>query len=497
MEPENPHQAVAHATNAEDTRQQVHNALAAQLFAQLPRSALASIGFACLTLFVVSEAAIGSRLHWWFGSVVLVSATRLGLAWQYARRAPGRESIWLRTHVSLTLISGITWACLLLTHEAAAHSPAAIYTTLALIGMSAGAITTMAYYAIAYIAFISPPLIGFTAWALMGVQPAQPALAFATIAAFGLLVAAVRRFENALKNTLALGIERQGLLQRLESDHAVLRKTQDVLVREQEVAAHVMESIVEPLASKACGLKTYVQPLHRFDGDVLLHGMSGTGSFRILLGDATGHGLSAAFAAIPAAQTFRAMNRKRFACEVLIEELNGNLHWLLPRDLFLAAALIELSPNSDGSCKATIWNGGLDDLLIVREDSQLDRIPSRNLSLGILAPEAFEAQVENIALAAGDRVYAYSDGLTESKNAAGEGYGRQRLETTLLAAPNASDRLEYALAQQRAFVGDSPLTDDLTLIEIQTDAIARHIQRYVAASSKGDRPHQELGAQLG
>jgi len=497
MEPENPNQAVARAAGSADTQQQLHSELTAQLFAHLPRSALAAIGIAALTLLVVSQDAIGSRLSWWFGSVTLVSGLRLWLARQYGRKPGTRPKRWLRSYVLLTLVSGGAWSCLLLTHDAAAHSPSTVYTAVVLIGMCAGAITTMAHYAIAYIAFITPPLIGFTAWALLGLQPAQPALALATIAAFGLLVTASYRFEHAFRQTLESGIERQQLLQRLENDHAKLREAQEILLHEEEVAAYVMNSIMEPPGREDGGLKAHVQPLHRFDGDVLLNDISGKGTFRLFLGDATGHGLAAAIAVIPAAQTFRAMNRKNLDCELLIRELNGNIYRLFPRNIFLAATLIELAPRSDDGCDARIWNGGLDDLIVVREDGRLDRIRSRNLALGILEPEAFEPQFENIALARGDRLYAYSDGLTESENSAGEGFGRSRLEATLLTAPDPSARLEHVLTQQRAFIGNTALTDDLTLIELQPDAIARRIRQAVGAASQIDLPGQALGSRAG
>jgi serine phosphatase RsbU (regulator of sigma subunit) len=268
-------------------------------------------------------------------------------------------------------------------------------------------------------------------------------------------------------------------------------------LHEEEVAAYVMNSVMEPPGREDGGLKAYVQPLNRFDGDVLLNDICGKGSFRLFLGDATGHGLAAAIAVIPAAQTFRAMNRKNLDCELLIRELNANIYRLFPRNIFLAATLIELAPRPDDGCDARIWNGGLDDLIVVREDGSLDRIRSRNLSLGILEPEGFEPQFENIVLAQGDRLYAYSDGLTESENSTGEGFGRARLEATLLAAPDPSARLEHVLTQQRAFVGNTALTDDLTLIEVQTEVIARRIRRTIDAASDVDLPRQALGSGVG
>ena len=87
--------------------------------------------------------------------------------------------------------------------------------------------------------------------------------------------------------------------------------------------------------------------------------------------------------------------------------------------------------------------------------------------LGIVPDEQYREK--RVQLEPGDRLCFYTDGLVEARNGMGEGYGTERLEAAFAAhgALAAGPLAERLLADQRAFRGDVPLGDDVTLVVIE------------------------------
>ncbi len=82
-------------------------------------------------------------------------------------------------------------------------------------------------------------------------------------------------------------------------------------------------------------------------------------------------------------------------------------------------------------------------------------------ALGIFERQDFGA--EQVQLGAGDRLFIYSDGLEDVKNARGEFYGSQRLIESFL---QDDATLEKIIGQIEQFMGDEAQYDDLTLLVV-------------------------------
>ncbi|MGH9535742.1 MAG: PP2C family protein-serine/threonine phosphatase, partial [Terriglobales bacterium] len=89
------------------------------------------------------------------------------------------------------------------------------------------------------------------------------------------------------------------------------------------------------------------------------------------------------------------------------------------------------------------------------------------LPLGMLPDQRYE-EVE-LALAPGDVLALVSDGVTESFNAAGEEYGRQRLEAVLRAtrAAAAAEILAAVFADLDRFAAGAAQGDDRTVVVLK------------------------------
>ncbi|MGP3427036.1 SpoIIE family protein phosphatase, partial [Escherichia coli] len=132
------------------------------------------------------------------------------------------------------------------------------------------------------------------------------------------------------------------------------------LLNEQEVAKVVYENITNSNCLKDPALSTIHYGTHVFNGDVILAAYKPNGGLHILLGDFTGHGLSAAIGALPLADIFFDWTRKGFLMRQIIPEINARLKGILPSNMFCSAAFIDIKVNNKS---IEVWNGGLPDLL--------------------------------------------------------------------------------------------------------------------------------------
>ena len=90
--------------------------------------------------------------------------------------------------------------------------------------------------------------------------------------------------------------------------------------------------------------------------------------------------------------------------------------------------------------------------------------------LGIVEGAPFGVS-DAVVLAPGDVLLGYTDGMNEAAGADGELYGEERLEASLrrhVAAGGTAQAIVDGLwADLMAFVGETPLQDDVTLLVVK------------------------------
>jgi len=95
------------------------------------------------------------------------------------------------------------------------------------------------------------------------------------------------------------------------------------------------------------------------------------------------------------------------------------------------------------------------------------RLETGGLVLGLFEHAAFDE--ETVTLSPGDFIVAFSDGVTEAFDVAGEEYSDARLLESIARhrgkAPQ--DLIAALLADVKAFAGEATQNDDLTLVTVQ------------------------------
>lgn len=257
-------------------------------------------------------------------------------------------------------------------------------------------------------------------------------------------------------------------MERMRRLQATVLKQRDELARhhghllnEQRVAKAVFDQVAHSGCLGAPNIRYLQSPYALFNGDLLLAASSPGGDLHVLLGDFTGHGLPAAVGAMPLADVFYGMTAKGYGLTETLREMNAKLKRILPPDMFCCATLISLSVNRR---MVEVWNGGMPDGYLLRNNGERVLLSSKALPLGILAPERFDPKTQAFPIEQGDRIFLLSDGVIETTNDREMLFGVERLEA-VLASNQDRDRLFEDIRQAlQAFHGET--RDDVSMVQV-------------------------------
>jgi sigma-B regulation protein RsbU (phosphoserine phosphatase) len=114
----------------------------------------------------------------------------------------------------------------------------------------------------------------------------------------------------------------------------------------------------------------------------------------------------------------------------------------------------------------TYCNAGHDNPFLFSANPEPNRLDKGGVVLGFVPQYPYEE--ETIALAPGDRLVIYSDGVTEAKNEADEEFGEERLQQVILENKNlsANELTNKIISTVMKFAGSVPQGDDITVVVV-------------------------------
>jgi sigma-B regulation protein RsbU (phosphoserine phosphatase) len=116
----------------------------------------------------------------------------------------------------------------------------------------------------------------------------------------------------------------------------------------------------------------------------------------------------------------------------------------------------------------TYVNGGHNPPFWIKADGSAPEVLSRTgVALGVDPALAYTQKT--VALAPGDTLVLYTDGVTDALNAAGQEYGLERLQQAILAGrgKSAQEMVRALDAELCAFIGGTTPFDDITLLVLK------------------------------
>ncbi|MFT4653526.1 MAG: response regulator of citrate/malate metabolism [Patiriisocius sp.] len=259
----------------------------------------------------------------------------------------------------------------------------------------------------------------------------------------------------------------------LEEQALCLTKLLDAQEREEQLARYVYEHVSDTLQAETECVDTYLQSSSAFNGDVFICDTAPNGNRFVILADATGHGLSAAICILPLVATIRAMIRKGLSLPHIVHEANKKLCTELPNDKFVTLIGVEINFQTQSML---LFNGGMPDIICVRHDRTLQRIPSGSLALGIMEPDDFEHGIITLETHPLRSLFFFSDGLIEQQNPFGEEFGMNRTMEVLAQWDSKEGLLSRMVDHFTVFNEMNELQDDLSICDLQIDKLmGKHI----------------------
>jgi sigma-B regulation protein RsbU (phosphoserine phosphatase) len=188
------------------------------------------------------------------------------------------------------------------------------------------------------------------------------------------------------------------------------------------------------------------------------------GNAGFILGDVSGKGSPAALLSAAVLGMFSAEATYQSGTAAPITRLNAGLFRRAVAAKFLTAFYCILTPGGS----LTYTNAGHNPPIVI-SSTGLRRLEAGGLVLGLFEAATFDE--ETIALAAGDLVLVFSDGVTEAMNHAGEEFGDDRLIERFTARGKQSleEVLEGLMADVKTFAGEALQNDDITMLLMRYD----------------------------
>jgi PAS domain S-box-containing protein len=251
----------------------------------------------------------------------------------------------------------------------------------------------------------------------------------------------------------------------LRAANKLLEKRQKEIDEDLVLAARVQQSL-SPKSMIWAGMRveTYYHPARTIGGDLGLVRPQGDDYLNLLVCDVSGHGIGSALvanriytetvaklrSAAPLAEVLEYLNR------FLMQEISGGTTLYLT----MAAARVERSGR-----RMTFAGAGHPPAMVVQPGAEPRLLGSNSTVLGAL-PEAVgpEAAIE-VDLAPGDRIFLYTDGITEVFDARGEMLGVAGVRNFVREDSRLPLReMKQSILDKVAAWRDGPATDDVSLV---------------------------------
>ncbi|HTD56625.1 MAG TPA: PP2C family protein-serine/threonine phosphatase [Silvibacterium sp.] len=204
-------------------------------------------------------------------------------------------------------------------------------------------------------------------------------------------------------------------------------------------------------------------------GDFVTFSKSGSRVFAAH-GDIAGKGVAAGMWFTNLAGLLQSYARPETDPARIASEVNRHLCYLRPVAPFVTGFIAQIDCDRG---ELTYCNAGHFPPLLLHADGSAELLEEGGPLLGAI--EGAEFASATLLLAPGDTLVAYSDGVLECANPAGEEFGTERLLETLRCADgqSAHTKLMMVLAALQDFANGTPPRDDISLTVIQRDGQAQ------------------------
>ncbi|HVR71929.1 MAG TPA: PP2C family protein-serine/threonine phosphatase [Vicinamibacteria bacterium] len=235
-----------------------------------------------------------------------------------------------------------------------------------------------------------------------------------------------------------------------------------VLKGDLEIARQIQFGLLpfEPYERDGVTVHAAMRPANTVGGDYFDIIELGEGRLGIAVADVAGKGMPAALLMALLQGSLRTLITAGFRGAELVGKLNAHLHANIPANRLVTLFYCELEPETG---RLGYVNAGHNAPFLLRPGG-LARLPATDVALGVLPDARF--QEAETALAPGDRLFVYTDGVSEAFDARDCEYGEARLQALLEGHRHLADPelLKKVQADVLVHCGAAKPHDDMTLL---------------------------------
>ena len=214
-------------------------------------------------------------------------------------------------------------------------------------------------------------------------------------------------------------------------------------------------------------IAAYYQPAREVGGDFYDLFELEDGRVGVVVGDATGKGMPAAFVMSAASSMLRAVAQAFHSSSPgeVLSRVNETLLARIPPNMFVTCFYAILEPESASLSYANaghvlpyLWHGG-----------DAEELRARGMPLGLMPEMSYEEK--EVTLEVGDGTLLYSYGLVEAHDSRGEMFGFPRLRALIAEHGQQRSPVDSLLEKLYSFVGGGwQQEDDITLLKLRRSA---------------------------
>ncbi|MBE7438700.1 MAG: SpoIIE family protein phosphatase [Spirochaetales bacterium] len=233
--------------------------------------------------------------------------------------------------------------------------------------------------------------------------------------------------------------------------------------RELTMARNIQKGMIPGTIPDWHGLQffVYYAPLREVSGDIYDFIEIDQNTAGLLVGDVSGHGVPAALISAIAKISFQ--NHRHGRPAEVFSNVNLDMLNFVKMEGYLTAIYLRLQ--NDFTLSYSL--AGIPGPFLLRyRTGELTRLPGTGTLLGMFLNASDFFSEESLILEPGDKLFIYTDGITESTDKTGQQFGEERLKAAILATRemNAEEASSAVLRSYRQFMLGSSVHDDMTLL---------------------------------
>jgi serine phosphatase RsbU (regulator of sigma subunit)/predicted ester cyclase len=211
----------------------------------------------------------------------------------------------------------------------------------------------------------------------------------------------------------------------------------------------------------------YYKPAREVGGDFYDFHLLPEGRLGLVVGDATGMGVSAALVMSTTCGMLRLAAQSHSSPSQMLQGVNEILFPNIPTNMFVTCFYAILNPKSGHLSYANAGH----DLPYLHRNGEAEELSARGMPLGLMSKMSYEEK--ETTLHVGEAALLYSDGLVEAHDPEGEMFGFPRLRALLAEHSAEDERLvgDFLMEELYSFVGEGwEQEDDITLLTLKRSA---------------------------